>query len=40
MSAKAGIQELIDFATHNFLDSGIRRCDELFFNSLLSIRPL
>jgi hypothetical protein len=37
MPAKAGIQELIDIASPDFLDTGIRRCDESFFNSLLIV---
>jgi hypothetical protein len=36
MPAKAGIQELSDFAKLNFLHTGLRRCDESFFNSLVS----
>jgi hypothetical protein len=36
MPAKAGIQELIDFINLEFLDTGLRRCDESFFNSLLA----
>jgi hypothetical protein len=35
MPAKAGIQKLLDFINLEFLDTGLRRCDESFFNSLL-----
>jgi len=34
--AKAGIQEISDFASIGFLDTGFRRCDGWLFSSLLT----
>lgn len=38
MPAKAGIQERIAFTEPYFLDTGLRRYDESFFNTLLATR--
>jgi len=35
---KTGIQEIIDFASIRFLDTGFRRCDEQCLNSLSAAR--
>ena len=40
MRLKAGIQAFVDLTERDFLDTGLRRCDETFFNSRLGLFSL